>query len=69
MRIHFRKDKKEFTKFVLKKGYNPNTLSLKIGKNRAYLDSALKLGTLGAEPAMNIAKALEVDYEELFEIK
>jgi cyanate lyase len=69
MRIYFKKDIKEFTKYILMKGYNLNTLSLKIGKHRAYLNGALKQGSLGAEPAKNIAKTLEVDYEELFEIK
>jgi hypothetical protein len=69
MRIYFKKDREDFTKLILTKGYNLNTLSLKIGKHRAYLNGALKQGTLGAEPAKNIAKTLEADYEELFEIK
>lgn len=69
MRIYFKKDKTEFIKFIFTKGYNPNALSLKIGQSRKYIDSALKHGTIGAKPAMNIAKVLEVDYDELFEIK
>lgn len=69
MRIYFKKDREDFTKLILKKGYNLNTLSLKIGKHRTYLNVALKQGTLGANSAKNIAKTLEADYEELFEIK
>lgn len=69
MRIYFKKDREEFTKFIIKKGYSLNTLSMEIGKHRSYLFGALKQGTLGANPAMNIAKTLEVDYEELFQIK
>lgn len=68
MRIYF-KNKDEFTRLVFTKGYNLNTLSIEIGKHRSYLNVALKQGTLGANPAMNMARILEVDYEELFEIK
>jgi hypothetical protein len=68
MRIYF-KNKDEFTRLALTKGYNLNTLSMEIGKSRQYLNSSLKQGTLGADPAMNIAKVLEADYDDLFEIK
>ena len=69
MRIYLKKDREEFTKFIIIKGYNLNTLSVEIGKHRSYLNGVLKQGSLGANPAMSIAKTLEVDYQELFEIK
>ncbi len=69
MRIYLKKDREEITKLILIKGYNLNTLSMEIGKHRSYLNGVLKQGTLGANPAMNIAKTLEVDYQDLFEIK
>lgn len=68
MRIYL-KNKEDFVRLVLTKGYNLNALSTEIGKCRQCLGRVLKNGSLGADPAMNIAKTLEVDYEELFEIK
>lgn len=62
------KDKENFKKLVMLKGYTLNSLSLKIGKCRQHLGQSLKIGTIGAESAKRIAEVLNEEHSSLFKI-
>lgn len=62
------KDKEDFKNIILKSGFNPSSLSLKIGKSRQYIYQTLKKGIIGASGANKVCELLKVEFNDLFEI-
>lgn len=61
-------DKEKFKRIIARKGYNPNSLSLKIGRCRQFIRQSLEHGAIGAESSKKICELLNEKYEDIFKI-